>query len=91
MARGTQTLQSGLNSVSGRSTNTKAFASKSTQCLILFDDSILSSGWPGGDSLSSRAGQIGRSVATAAMFLRSCVVQTLSRGDGSRHSLLASA
>ena len=30
-------------------------------------------------------------LATAAMFLRSCVVQALSRGDGSRHLLHASA
>ena len=33
--------------------------------------------------VNSRTGQIGHIVATAAMFLRSCVVQTLSRGDGS--------
>ena len=30
-------------------------------------------------------------VVTAAMFLRSCVVQALSRGDRPRHSLHASA
>ena len=30
-------------------------------------------------------------LATAAMFLRSCVAQTLSRGDGPRHSLHALA
>ena len=30
-------------------------------------------------------------LATVAMFLRSCVAQVLSRGDGSRHSLHASA
>ena len=30
-------------------------------------------------------------LATAATFLRSCVVQALSLGDGSRHSLHASA
>ena len=29
-------------------------------------------------------------LATAAMFLRSCVAQALSRGDGPRHSLHAS-
>ena len=29
-------------------------------------------------------------LVTAAMFLRSCVVQKLNRGDGSRHSLHAS-
>ena len=29
-------------------------------------------------------------LATAAMFLRSCVVQTLNRGDESRNSLHAS-
>ena len=38
----------------------------------------------------SRAGQIGHSVATAAMFLRCCVVQALRRGDGPRHLLHAS-
>ena len=38
---------------------------------------------------NSRAGCIGRSVATAAMFLRSCVTQVLNRGDGSRHLLHA--
>ena len=42
----------------------------------------------------SQARQIGHSVAhglaIAAMFLRSCVVQALSRVDGSRHSLHAS-
>ena len=30
-------------------------------------------------------------LATVAMFLRSCVAQVLSRGDGRRHSLHASA
>ena len=36
------------------------------------------------------AGQIGHSVVTAAMFLWSCVVYALSRGNGSPHSLHAS-
>ena len=42
----------------------------------------------------SRAGQIGQCLprlATAVMFLRICVAQALSRGDGPRHSLHASA
>ena len=47
----------------------------------------------------SRAGQIDyragqqcrQRLATAATFLRSCVAQALSRGDGPRHSLHASA
>ena len=38
----------------------------------------------GGMGFDSPAGQIGHSVAYAAMFLRSCVVQTLNRGDGAR-------
>ena len=38
----------------------------------------------GGMGFDSRAGQIGYTVATAAMFLRSCVDQAFSRGDGSR-------
>ena len=33
----------------------------------------------------------GQRLATDAMFLRSCVALALSRGDGSRHSLHASA
>ena len=45
----------------------------------------------GGSGFVSRAGQIGHSVTTAAMFVRSCVVQTLSRVDGSRRSLHTSA
>ena len=48
-----------------------------------------------GQGFDSRDGQIGdsvtNSVATAAMFLRSCVVQALSRGDGPRHLLHALA
>ena len=39
----------------------------------------------------SSSGQIRRSVATAAMFRRSCVAQALNCGDGSCHSLHASA
>ena len=35
-----------------------------------------------GLGFDSRAGQIQHSVATVAMFLRSCVVQALSRGYG---------
>ena len=41
----------------------------------------------------SRAGQISynpQQLANAAMFLRSCVAQVLSRGDGPRYSLHAS-
>ena len=46
----------------------------------------------GGLRFNYQAGQIGHSVAKdSVMFLRSCVAQALSRGDGSRHSLHASA
>ena len=46
-----------------------------------------------GLGFESRVGQIGTvsPLATAATFLRSCVAQALSRGDGSPHSLHASA
>ena len=44
----------------------------------------------GGLGFDSRGAQIRHSIATAATFLRSCVVQGLSRGDGPRHSLHAS-
>ena len=44
----------------------------------------------GGLVFDSRAGQIRLGIAIAAMFLRSCVVQALGCGDGSRHSLHAS-
>ena len=44
----------------------------------------------GGLGIDSRAAQIGYSVAIAAMFLRSCVAQAQSCGDGSRLSLHAS-
>ena len=44
-----------------------------------------------GVSFDSRAGQTRRSVATAAMFFRSCVVQALSSGNRSRDSSDASA
>ena len=40
----------------------------------------------GGPGFDSRAGQLGRSVATAAAFLRSSVAQALGRGEGPRHS-----
>ena len=48
----------------------------------------------GGHEFDNRAGQIGqccRLFPTAAMFFRSHVVQALSRGDGPRHLLHASA
>ena len=45
----------------------------------------------GGLGFDSRAGQIGHGVATAAMFLRCCVVKPLSRGDAPRNSSHASA
>ena len=47
----------------------------------------------GGLGFDSRADQIGqsRNGESRATFLRSCAVQALSRGDGSRHSLHASA
>ena len=38
-----------------------------------------------------KSAQCRHRLANAAMFLRSCVVQALCRGDGSRHSLHASA
>ena len=38
-----------------------------------------------------KSAQCRQRLATAATFLRSCVVQALSRGDGPRHSLHASA
>ena len=41
--------------------------------------------------LDSRSGQIGHNDATAAVFLRSCIVQALSRGDRSRRPLHALA
>ena len=70
-----------------------------TSCIYHFYHSAVNesdiSAWnlnnAGSHGFDSRAGQIGHSVATAAMFLRSCVVQALSRGDGSRHLLHASA
>ena len=45
----------------------------------------------GGQGFKSRVGQIGQRLATAATFLRSCVAQALSRGDGLRNSLHVSA
>ena len=48
----------------------------------------------GGLGFDSRVGQIRlyrQRRATAAMFLRSCVDQALSRGDGPRHWLHASS
>ena len=39
----------------------------------------------------SQVRRIGHSVATDATFARSCVAQALSRGDGARHLLHASA
>ena len=44
-----------------------------------------------GLGFNSRTSQIGQSVATAATFLRSCVTQTISRGERLRHSLHPSA
>ena len=44
-----------------------------------------------GRGFNSLAGQIGHSSAIAATFLRSCVAEALSRGDGPRHSLRDSA
>ena len=46
----------------------------------------------GAESLDfdSRAGQMSRDVAAAAISRRSCGAHTLSRLDGSRHSLHAS-
>ena len=38
-----------------------------------------------------KSAQCRQRLATAATFLRSCVAQALSRGDGPRHSLHASA
>ena len=40
---------------------------------------------------SVKSAQCRQRLATAAMFLRSCVAQALSRGDKPRHSLHASA
>ena len=49
----------------------------------------------GGFKFDSRAGQIGQNVANSSpplrRYLRSCIVQALSRRDGSRHSLHAVA
>ena len=44
----------------------------------------------GGLQFDSRASRIGHSVATAATFLRSCVVQALSCVGGAHHALRAS-
>ena len=44
----------------------------------------------GGLGFDSWTGQIGYSVTNAETFLRSCVAQALSGGDGPRHSLHAS-
>ena len=44
---------------------------------------------PGGLEFDSLTDQIELSVVITAMFLRSCVAQALSCGDGSRHSLRA--
>ena len=58
---------------------------------------LISSVVAGSLGFDSRAGQIRRSVAsdssvvTTARFLRGCVAQALSRGDGPRRSLLASS
>ena len=57
--------------------------------------------WPGGQNHRCRRGRSGldsrpvesdsrQQLAAAMMFLQSCVVQTLSHGDGPRRSLLAS-
>ena len=57
---------------------------------VVVDDTAYGTGSLGFDS---GAGQIGRSyqrLAAAATFLRSCVAQTRSRGDGRRHWLHAS-
>ena len=44
-----------------------------------------------GHGFNPRASKMEHSLATAATFLRSCVVQAISHGDGPRHSLHASA
>ena len=54
--------------------------------LELFSSPVYRCGGPG---VVFRAGQIGHNVSTAAMFLWGFVSKTLSRGDGSRHSLHA--
>ena len=52
----------------------------------LFEDINIDAG---GLWIDYRAGQVRNSVANAVSFSRSCVVQALSCGDGSHHSLHA--
>ena len=47
---------------------------------------VISAGGLGLNSLAGQIGTVSQWLATVAAFLRSCVAQALSRGDGPRHS-----